>query len=237
MSNYEIVIKYTKAIEGKLEEFFDAEGRGLTEKVRSIEGQIPDDCVKKIKYLAHIRNRVVHQDGFEIENIDKFKFISEDVLEELEAFAVFGKKTKSTNITDENKNYKNEEIKSSSTNFLQKKNKIRLLYFTILNLFLLPITLPHFAMIGYIQRGVGGAVLFGSIALIVCLFITKAISIFLTYLTIGFKLTFDLIIKTLKSSYHYFIFILNKLVFYLRKPVVILLLVIIFVVLFWNVSL
>ena len=77
---YEIVIKSSKKIEALLSEL-GATGKGLHEKATSIESQLSYSLVKKIRYLASVRNQLVHEDGFEIsdEGVEQYRAISEQV--------------------------------------------------------------------------------------------------------------------------------------------------------------
>lgn len=58
------VKKRTKKIETMLVSKFGASGRGLWEKLTSVENQIPPATVKKIKFLATVRNKLEHVDGY-----------------------------------------------------------------------------------------------------------------------------------------------------------------------------
>lgn len=63
--SYEYVIKASK----KLEAFLSskgAEGKGLHEKLTSIESNLNENLVKKIRYLATVRNKLIHEDGYEL---------------------------------------------------------------------------------------------------------------------------------------------------------------------------
>jgi hypothetical protein len=44
-----------------------AQGRGLHEKITSIESMIDSSVVNKIRYIATIRNKVLHEDGFDLD--------------------------------------------------------------------------------------------------------------------------------------------------------------------------
>ncbi len=98
MSNLDIVFGYTKKIEKFLETGFKAEGRGLHTKINTIEYLLPIALIKKVRWIATIRNNMAHTEGFEFDNIDDFKSTCEAVLSELEAIrrdsAVLGKQRK-----------------------------------------------------------------------------------------------------------------------------------------------
>lgn len=63
---------WAKDFESLLEDIYGAEGRGLHEKINCIEKEIDFDILKKLRYVATIRNKLVHEkdyneldDGFE----------------------------------------------------------------------------------------------------------------------------------------------------------------------------
>jgi len=58
------VIKCSKELEYVLEAEFGATGRGLHEKVSSVH-DLPPSLVKQIRYLATIRNKLIHERGFD----------------------------------------------------------------------------------------------------------------------------------------------------------------------------
>lgn len=60
------VVASTKNLETLLGSRFGATGRGLYEKTASITPPLPDRLVKRIRYVATLRNKAMHQEGFEI---------------------------------------------------------------------------------------------------------------------------------------------------------------------------
>ena len=62
MSDIETVINATKQIEKMLELRLGANGRGLHDKVSSVQTRLPDAIIKKSRYIASVRNGVVHGD-------------------------------------------------------------------------------------------------------------------------------------------------------------------------------
>ena len=84
MSDIEIVIRQSRRIEGILEKQFGAIGKGLHVKLSSIESQVPQHIVKTTRWIATMRNSVVHEDGFEINNIDSFVDACERVINYLD---------------------------------------------------------------------------------------------------------------------------------------------------------
>lgn len=59
------MIKASKELEYFLELEFKASGKGLHEKISSVQGDLPQDIVKKMRYLATIRNKLIHERGFD----------------------------------------------------------------------------------------------------------------------------------------------------------------------------
>ncbi len=84
MGQIETVLKYSKKIETLLGQL-GAEGKGIHSKVSSIEEHLNENFVKDIRYIATIRNKTVHEDGFEVENIDSFSELSEHIINQLES--------------------------------------------------------------------------------------------------------------------------------------------------------
>jgi hypothetical protein len=72
MSDIELVIERCKALESLLEHKLGAEGRGMHEKVSSVENRLPPDLVKKLRFIGTIRNKVVHEAGYSLQNRDEF---------------------------------------------------------------------------------------------------------------------------------------------------------------------
>lgn len=65
--SYEIIIKYSKKIESELKDI-GAEGKGLHELITSIEDQIPYEIVKMMRYIASVRNNLIHNDDYDLTN-------------------------------------------------------------------------------------------------------------------------------------------------------------------------
>jgi hypothetical protein len=64
-NDYELAIKSSKELEYLLEKEFGAHGKGLHEKISSASSQISPKLVKHMRYLATIRNKLVHERGFD----------------------------------------------------------------------------------------------------------------------------------------------------------------------------
>ena len=60
MGDYEIAIKRCKQIESLLEQGLGAQGKGLHEKVTSIQDKLPQPLVRRLRFIASVRNKLVH---------------------------------------------------------------------------------------------------------------------------------------------------------------------------------
>mmetsp|Transcript_7644 Transcript_7644/g.11574 ORF Transcript_7644/g.11574 Transcript_7644/m.11574 type:complete len:114 (+) Transcript_7644:108-449(+) len=71
-NDFELVIRISKELERLLEVEFGAEGKGLHEKITTANG-LSQPLRKRMRYLATIRNKLVHEWGFdEIPDRDAF---------------------------------------------------------------------------------------------------------------------------------------------------------------------
>lgn len=61
MGDIEIAIKRCKRLDKLLAEDFGAAGRGLHEKVTSVQTQLPDKVVRRLRFIATVRNKLVHE--------------------------------------------------------------------------------------------------------------------------------------------------------------------------------
>ena len=61
MSDIELAVARTKELESLLEQVLGATGKGLHEKVSSVQSKLPPALVKKLRFVATIRNRIVHE--------------------------------------------------------------------------------------------------------------------------------------------------------------------------------
>jgi hypothetical protein len=71
-SDIELVITTARRIETFLENNLSATGSGLITKLKSIPGVIPIRVHHRIRYIAIMRNKVAHVDGFFLRNRKKF---------------------------------------------------------------------------------------------------------------------------------------------------------------------
>jgi len=60
MSDIEFLVQTSKRFEQNLVSHYGADGRGLSEKAKSVQFSLPDNVFKALRYIAHERNRVMH---------------------------------------------------------------------------------------------------------------------------------------------------------------------------------
>ena len=63
MSQIETVVRGSKRVESLLEERLGASGRGLHEKVTSVEHRLPPEVSRSMRWIATVRNKVVHEEA------------------------------------------------------------------------------------------------------------------------------------------------------------------------------
>ena len=61
MSDIDLAVTRSQRLEQMLERDFGATGKGLHQKVSSIEDALPQDLVRKLRLVATVRNKVVHE--------------------------------------------------------------------------------------------------------------------------------------------------------------------------------
>lgn len=83
MSDIDSVIRYSKKLEKRLEQHYGANGRGLHEKASSVESQLTASTLKSLRWVATMRNKVVHEDDFQLDNLSEFERTCERLLSEL----------------------------------------------------------------------------------------------------------------------------------------------------------
>lgn len=90
MSQLEIVFGHSKKIEALLQSEFGAVGRGLHTKLDSVEQRLPAALVKKLRWIATVRNNLAHTEGFAIEDIGEFSKSCDAAIAELKAISQQG---------------------------------------------------------------------------------------------------------------------------------------------------
>ena len=66
MSDIEKVVVRTRKIAALLRTQYHADGKGLHQLITSREERLPHDVIAKLRYIATIRNKVDHEDDFEL---------------------------------------------------------------------------------------------------------------------------------------------------------------------------
>jgi hypothetical protein len=73
MSDIELAVTRTKTLEGLLEQTLGASGKGLHDKVSSVQAKLVPALVKRLRYIATVRNKIVHESDYQkIDDRDGF---------------------------------------------------------------------------------------------------------------------------------------------------------------------
>ncbi len=64
MSDIELAITRVKTLESLLEQI-GATGKGLHEKVTSVQARLPQPLVRKLRFVATVRNKIVHESDYQ----------------------------------------------------------------------------------------------------------------------------------------------------------------------------
>jgi hypothetical protein len=81
------VLEKTQEMEYLLKTNFGATGKGLNEYLDSIQGTLPADLVKKIRFVATIRNKLVHERGYQYDgDEDDFWALCDTVITRLTGY-------------------------------------------------------------------------------------------------------------------------------------------------------
>jgi len=143
-SDIDIVVTQSKTLEALLEQKFGATGRGLHEKLSSIEYQLETGLVKNIRWIATMRNKVVHE-NFQLTNQNDFLRSCQRALEGLQN----SQHTRSERVNSSSRNSYNttpKRIVSHSRRKTKRKNESGGFFGTI-------ITVIIFCIIGYFVYG------------------------------------------------------------------------------------
>jgi hypothetical protein len=65
MSDIELAVTHTKTLESLLEQGLGATGKGLHEKVSSVQDRLQPALVKKLRFIATVRNKIVHEADYQ----------------------------------------------------------------------------------------------------------------------------------------------------------------------------
>src|SRR3954471_8456998 len=86
MSDIELAITRVKALESLLEQALGATGKGLHEKVSSVQDKLPQPLVRKLRFVATVRNKIVHESDYkQIDDRDGFLRACDEAEAELRA--------------------------------------------------------------------------------------------------------------------------------------------------------
>ena len=143
-SDIDIVVTQSKTLEALLEQKFGATGRGLHEKLSSIEYQLEAGLVKNIRWIATMRNKVVHE-NFQLTNQNDFLRSCQRALEGLQN----SQHTTSERVNSSSRNSYNttpKRIVSHSSRKTKRKSESGGFFGTI-------ITVIIFGIIGYFVYG------------------------------------------------------------------------------------
>ncbi len=73
-NHYELVISKCKKLEKMLADGLGASGKGLHEKVSSVQDRLPPPLVKRLRYIASVRNDLVHEsDSNRLDDVNGYK--------------------------------------------------------------------------------------------------------------------------------------------------------------------
>ncbi|MDW6002594.1 DUF4145 domain-containing protein [Vibrio mangrovi] len=83
MSEIEKVIIRTRKLEHLLRVQYHAEGRGLHQLISSCEDRLPHDVIKKLRYIATIRNKLLHEADYSLDDCESFLEVYDECMKEL----------------------------------------------------------------------------------------------------------------------------------------------------------
>lgn len=79
-----LIVETVKRIEALLEQRYSATGRGLHTKVDSVREALPADLVKQLRWIATMRNKTMHEDGFVPDDMPRLHEAMLDCIRRLE---------------------------------------------------------------------------------------------------------------------------------------------------------
>lgn len=72
-SDIERAIRWSKRFEAALARRYSATGRGLHERIDSVESKLDRETVRSLRLVATVRNKLVHEEGYDrIDGRDRF---------------------------------------------------------------------------------------------------------------------------------------------------------------------
>ena len=81
MSDITLVVERSRKIESLLKVYYHAQGKGLHQLISSCEDRLPNDVIKKLRFIATMKNKVVHEKDYQLEDKQRFKQTSKLVIE------------------------------------------------------------------------------------------------------------------------------------------------------------
>lgn len=86
MSDIELAVSRVKALESLLEQSLGANGKGLHEKISSVQDRLAPALVKKLRFVATVRNKIVHEADYQrIDDREGFSRACDEAEAELKA--------------------------------------------------------------------------------------------------------------------------------------------------------
>ncbi|MCG3758209.1 DUF4145 domain-containing protein [Vibrio cincinnatiensis] len=83
MSEIEQVVLRTRRLETLLRQQYHAQGKGLHQLISSCEERLPHNIIKKLRYVATIRNKIMHEDHYHLEDRNAFFNLCQECEKEL----------------------------------------------------------------------------------------------------------------------------------------------------------
>ena len=83
MSDIEKVVTRTRRLEKLLRTQYHADGKGMHQLITSCEERLPHDVIDKLRYIATIRNKVVHEEDFKLDSRRDFLTVCDECEKEL----------------------------------------------------------------------------------------------------------------------------------------------------------
>ena len=85
MSQQVELLSISRDFENLLTEIYAATGQGLHQKVNSVEEKLPPELVKKLRFIASVRNKVVHQGDVDETTIGNIRIRSAEAMHYIES--------------------------------------------------------------------------------------------------------------------------------------------------------
>ena len=86
MSDIDLAVTRSKRLEQLLEQKLGATGKGLHQKATSVESRLPPELLRKLRLVATVRNKIVHENEYQkIEDRPGFIHACDDAERQLKA--------------------------------------------------------------------------------------------------------------------------------------------------------